>query len=192
MPTEVAEEDQSPIEIRAFDPSRHDRDGFDCGVRRLNNFLLRSARKQQAGDLVRVYVATQPGEGRVLGYHAVNAYCLCADDLGALKPRAKPPHNTLPAIYLSMIAVDRRAQGRGIGSILLDHAKRKALSVAEKIGAFAMVLDVIDDDGAAGARTAWYARQGFQPFPSAPLKMFLPVAAIRRTYDMLDADAFDR
>lgn len=192
MPTEAPEEDQSPIEIRAFDPSRHDRDGFDCGVRRLNNFLLRSARKQQAGDLVRVYVATRPGEDRVLGYHAVNAYSLCADDLGGLKPRATPPHNMLPAIYLSMIAVDRRSQGRGIGSILLDHAKQKALSVAEKIGAFAMVLDVIDDDGAAKTRAAWYAKHGFQPFPGAPLKMFLPVATIRRTYDMLNADASGR
>ena len=113
----------------------HDRAGFDCGTPRLNNFIQRSARKQQKGDLVRVYVAVRPGEGAILGYHSINAYGLRADDLGALKPKATPPHNLLPAVYLSMIAVDRRAMGRGVGSILLDHAKQKALAVADAVGA---------------------------------------------------------
>jgi GNAT superfamily N-acetyltransferase len=180
MPTE----DGAPIEIRLFNPARHDRTGFDCGVRRLNNFIQRSAKKQQAGDLVRVYVAVRPGEGRVLGYHSINAYSLNADDLGPLKPKATPPHNTLPAIYLSMIAIDKSRQGRGVGSILLDHAKQKALAVADRVGAFAMVLDVLDDDGeaAAEARVAWYAKHGFQSFPSNWLKMFLTVETIRQTY----------
>ena len=178
MPTE----DDRPIEIRLFDPARHDRAGFDCGVRRLNNFIQRSAKKQHAGDIVRVYVALHPGDDTVLGYHSINAYSMNADDLGPLKPKATPPHNTLPAIYLSMIAIDKRSQGRGLGSILLDHAKQKALAVANQLGAFAMVLDVLDDDGEAEARVAWYAKHGFQSFPSNRLKMFLTVETIRRTY----------
>lgn len=183
MPTE----DDGSIEIRLFDPARHDRAGFDCGVRRLNNFIQRSARKQQAGDIVRVYVAVRPGEDRVLGYHSINAYSLSADNLGPLKPKVTPPHNTLPAIYLSMIAIDKTQQGRGLGSILLDHAKQKALAVAEGVGAFAMVLDVLDDDSeAAGeARVAWYAKHGFQSFPRNRLKMFLTVATIRQAYAMV-------
>ncbi|MGB8603357.1 MAG: GNAT family N-acetyltransferase [Rhizomicrobium sp.] len=189
MPTEDIGEDQSPIEIRIFDPAAHDRSAFDCGVSRLNNFILRTAKKQQKGDLVRVYVAVHPGENRVLGYHAINVYSLCADTLGALKPHATPPHNMLPAVYLSMIAIDKRCQGVGLGGILLDHAKQKALKVAEVAGAYAMVLDVINDDGAAEGRVAWYARHGFQSFPGAPLKMFLPIATIRQTYAGLDPAA---
>lgn len=183
MPTD----DDGPIEIRLFDPARHDRAGFDCGVRRLNNFIQRSAKKQQAGDIVRVYVALRPGEDTVLGYHSINAYSLSADDLGPLKPKATPLHNALPAIYLSMIAIDKSQQGRGLGSILLDHAKQKALAVADQVGAFAMVLDVMDDDGEAAAmlRAAWYAKHGFQSFPSNRLKMFLTVKTIRRTYVMV-------
>ncbi|WP_321337956.1 GNAT family N-acetyltransferase [Breoghania sp.] len=189
MPTEPQAEDQSPVEIRKFDPAQFDRAGFDCGVPRLNNFIQRSAKKQQKDDIVRVYVATRPGERIILGYHSLNAYSLAADDLGPLKPKATPPHNTLPALYLSMIAVSLRAQGAGLGSILLDHAKQKALAVADTVGAHAMVLDVMEDGGenATARRMAWYAKHGFQTFPDAPLKMFLPVATIRRTYAMLNA-----
>ena len=150
----------------------------------LNNFLQRSARKQQKGDFVRVYVATAPGQGRVLGYHSINAYGLAADDLGPLAPKAAPSHGTVPAIYLSMIAVDLSQQGAGLGSVLLDHAKRKALGVADSLGAWAVVLDVMKEGGddAVQARLAWYAKHGFIPFPSAPLKMFLPIATVRATY----------
>lgn len=190
MPSDPAGQDESPVEIRKFDPAQFDRAGFDCGVPRLNNFIQRSARKQQREDIVRVYVAVRPGERTLLGYHSINAYSLGAEDLGPLKPKATPPHNTLPALYLSMIAVDLHAQGLGLGSILLDHAKRKALAVADRIGIHAMVLDVMEDGGehAAAQRTAWYAKHGFQTFPGAPLKMFLPIETIRQTYAMLDRE----
>ncbi len=114
------------------------------------------------------------------GVSLINAYSLSADDLGPLRPKATPPHNTLPAIYLSMIAIDKRSQGLGLGSILLHHAKQKALAAADQVGAFAMVLHVLDDDVAAETRVVWYARHGFQSFPSNRLKMFLPVETVRR------------
>ncbi len=191
MPTEDPIEDYRPVEIREFDPARHDRTDFDCGVRRLNNFLKISAKKQQKGNIVRVYVAVEPGETAVLGYHSINAYSLSADKLGSLKPKATPPHNVLPALYLSMITVDSRQQGRGLGSILLDHAKRKALAVADTVGAYAMVLDVLNDDGddAAAGRVDWYARHGFQCFPSDPLKMFIPIQTIRQTCAAIETAA---
>ena len=188
MPTDPPEPGAGPIEIREFDPARHVRAGFDSGVPRLNNFIQLSARKQQKGDIARVYVALNQGETRILGYHSISAYGLSAHDLGALKPKATPPHNTLPAVYLSMIAVDLREQGRGLGSILLEHAKQKALTIADHVGAYAMVLDVLDDGGEAAAakRVDWYAKHGFQSFPSNRLKMFIPIRTIRETRAMIE------
>ena len=58
--------------IKKWDPGRHDHSGFDCGVDRLNNFLKLYAKKQQKGDMNRVYVAVEPGEAMILGYHAIN------------------------------------------------------------------------------------------------------------------------
>lgn len=42
MPIEVGD-----LRIELFDPARHDRAGFVCGVDRLDNYLKLSAKKQQ-------------------------------------------------------------------------------------------------------------------------------------------------
>ena len=60
--------DQSVLNIERWDPKQHDRWGFDCRVKRLNNFLNLSAKKQQKDDMTRVYVAVVPGNTTVLGY----------------------------------------------------------------------------------------------------------------------------
>ena len=67
MPTEPP-----ALRIEHFDPTRHDRAAFDCGVDRLNNYLRLSARKQQKDDMTRVYVVVEEGSTRILGYHAIN------------------------------------------------------------------------------------------------------------------------
>ena len=38
------------LRIETFDPARHSRDGFACGVPRLDNYLKLNAKKQQKGD----------------------------------------------------------------------------------------------------------------------------------------------
>ena len=107
----------SGIVIEPFDPGRHDRSGFSCGTDRLDNFLRFSARKQQKDDFTRVFVAVAQGSPRVLGY-ALNAHAVATGDLGADRPRRAPNTGSIPALYLSMIAVDRSRQGKGSGRTL--------------------------------------------------------------------------
>ena len=57
---------ETSINIERWNPGRHDRSGFDCGVERLNNFLNLSAKKQQKNDMTRVYVAVLPDEASIL------------------------------------------------------------------------------------------------------------------------------
>lgn len=56
MEAESALNSQSII-IEPFDPARRDRAAFTYGVTRVDNFLKRTARKQQAGDFTRNRVA---------------------------------------------------------------------------------------------------------------------------------------
>ena len=100
----------SGIVIEPFDPGRHDRSGFSCGTDRLDNFLRLSARKQQKDDFTRVFVAVAAESPRVLGYYALNAHAVATCDLGADRPRRAPNTGSIPALYLSMIAVDRSWQ----------------------------------------------------------------------------------
>lgn len=179
MPTETGD-----LRIELFDPARHDRAGFSCGVERLDNFLKLTARKQQKDDMTRVYVAVEDGDVRVLGYHAINLGMMNADQL-TKRPRGAPEHGELPILFLGQVAVSETAQGQGIGSILMHHVFEKACGVAERAGCFALVLDVMSDGGeeAFRRRQDWYGEFGFQPFASNPARMFMTMKQVRVLVD---------
>lgn len=179
MTNEAARE--ARFKIEPFDPQGHDRTAFSCGVDQIDNFLKRTAKKHQKGDFTRVWVAVRPAERRVLGYYAINAHAIETGDLPeALRKRA-PRHGQVGAAYLSMIAVDVAARGHGLGRILLADALKRVAGISGDIGIFAVVLDVLDDGDANAMerRRRFYEGFGFVPFPSQPLRMFLPVQTIR-------------
>ena len=129
-----------------------------------------------------MWVATDGRSSQILGYYALNAHSLEGDDLPKKLTRNAPRHGAIPAVYLSMIAVDRRHQGQGIGRILLADALTRAASAAEQVGIKAVVLDVIEDGGEelTEKRRAFYAAMGFQPLPGHPLRMFIGIETIRK------------
>ncbi len=172
------------IVIEPFDPARHDRSGFSCGTARLDNFLRLSARKQQKDDFTRVFVAVAEGSPEVLGYYALNAHAVATEELGADRPRRAPRTGSIPALYLSMIAVDERRQGMGLGSDLAVDALGRALSVAGEVGLKLVVLDVIDDGGedVFARRMAFYRRLGFRSLEDRPDRMFITVGTIRAMF----------
>lgn len=171
---------ESPIEIRKFDSKIHDRGDFDCGHLRLNNYLKVSASKLLKGDFTRIYVAVVPGQAKILGYHAINFGEL---DARALQkpPKAAPSHMQLPVLFLGQIAVTKEASGLGIGSLLMHHVFEKAVQLADWAGCWAIVLDVVDDDGdeAFSHRIGWYADFGFQVMPSRTCRMFMTMKDVR-------------
>ena len=114
------------IFIEPFDPGRRDQSGFSCGTDRLDNFLKLSAKKQQKDDFTRVFVAVGEGSPEVFGYYALNANAVATEALGADLPRRAPRAGSIPALYLSMIAVDARRQGMGLGSDLAMDALGRA------------------------------------------------------------------
>lgn len=170
------------IRIEPLDPQKHDRAAFSCGTARLDNFLKRTARKHQAGDFTRVWVATESGHTGILGYYALNAHALEGNDLPVHLTKNAPRLGGIPAVYLSMIAVDHYYQGQGIGRILLADALNRAADAADQIGLKAVVLDVIEDGGAeiTERRRAFYAAMGFQSLPSRPLRMFISIETVRK------------
>ena len=172
------------IVVEPFDPGRHDRSGFSCGTGRLDNFLRLSARKQQEDDFTRVFVAAAEGSPDVLGYYALNAHAMATGELGADRPRRAPRTGGIPALYLSMIAVDERRQGMGLGSDLAVDALGRALSVAGEVGLKLVILDVIDDGGedVFARRMAFYRRLGFRSLEDRPDRMFITIDTIRAMF----------
>lgn len=177
------------LRIESFDPARHERAGFSCGVERLDNYLKLSAKKQQKDDMTRVYVAIEDGATEVLGYHAINLGMMNVDEL-AKRPRGAPEHGEIPILFLGQVAVSEATQGQGIGSILMHHVFEKACLISDEAGCFAIVLDVMSDGGAEAIqkRQEWYAEFGFQPFASDPARMFMVMKQVRALVATKDAE----
>lgn len=167
--------------IEPLDPARHDRAGFSCGVEQVDNFLKRTANKLASADNLRVFVMTEGG-AEVMGFYALNAHAVDYTDLPARFSRTRPGHGSIPAAYLSMIGVDRRYAGRGLGGDLLVDALMRVVLAAESIGIAVVMLDVLDDGNPelVARRKRLYEGYGFTSLPTNPLRLFLPVATIRK------------
>lgn len=169
--------------IEPFDPERHDRAGFGCGVEQVDNFFKRTANKLAKADNLRVFVMVAEEEP-VIGFYALNAHAVSFADLPPKFARTRPSHGAIPAAYISMIGVDQRFAGRGHGGDLLADALKRIARAAEAIGIAVVMLDVLDDGdaGRVARRKALYEGYGFAPLPSNPLRLFLP---LRTVWDLI-------
>lgn len=178
---------QGSTRIELFDPERHDRGAFGCGVEAVDNFFRKTAGKLARADNLRLYVMTD-ASGALVGFYALNAHAIDYAELPAKYARTRPGHGAIPAAYISMIGVDSRHQGRGYGGDLLVDALTRIAQAADAIGVAVVILEVLDDGdgGQIARRKALYESYGFQALPSRPLRLFLPLAAVR---DLLRAQA---
>jgi ribosomal protein S18 acetylase RimI-like enzyme len=170
---------QRPI-IEAFDPSRHSRDGFSCGVPAVDNFFKKTANKLAKADNLRLYVMTTSSDD-LIGFSALNVHSVNYNDLPASYARTRPSHGNIPAAFISMIGVDSRYAGKGYGGDLLVDALTRIARAADQIGIAVVMLDVLDcgDPVQVERRKKLYLRYGFVPLISQPLRLFLPIGVVR-------------
>jgi predicted GNAT family N-acyltransferase len=158
--------------------SRHDRTGFSCGAPELDDYLRRLASQDQRRKVAVCHVAVLPeAPARILGYYTLSTYSI---RLRALPPeiaRRLPRYPDLPAALIGRLAVDRSVQGQRLGELLLVDALQRTVRLAEELGVVVMVVDAKNS-----AATEFYARFGFQSFPSEPLRMFIPLATVARAF----------
>ena len=167
--------------IEPFDPEKHDRAAFSCGVEQVDNYFQKTANKLAKADNVRLYVMVDPA-GTVIGFYALNAHAVHFTDLPAKFARTRPSHGNIPAAYISMIGRDQRFRGGGYGGDLLVDALRRIAVAADAIGVAVVMLDVLDcgDPDRVARRKTLYESYGFLSLASNPLRMFLPVSVIHK------------
>lgn len=180
----------SRLLIEPLDPARHDRVRFSSGVDQVDSYFRKTAKKLAKAGNTRVFVMKDP-DGDVVGFYTLNAHAIDYRELPPSFARLRPAHGSIPAAFLSMIAVDRRFRRQGYGGDLLVDALFRVLAISEELGIAVVVLDVLDDgdDQAVARRAALYAGYGFTPFPSQPLRIFLPVATIRKLREEIDRES---
>ena len=152
----------------------HRLDDFQSGEAALDEWLKRHARAAQTSDSARVFVVTLEDDDTVVGYCALAAAQVAADDatVRALKgqPRARP----VPAILLARLAVDQSHQGAGLGRSLLQDVLLRCVEAAEAIGARVLLVHAKHE-----AAKAWYMQFGFEESPTDPLHLLMLLKDVR-------------
>ena len=107
------------------------------------------------------------------------------------QPRGAPDHGEIPVLFLAQVVVDREAQGRGLGGILMHYVFEKACVIADAVGCHAIILDVVSDGGEEEftRRKAWYESFGFATFASSPARMFVAMTQVRAVVQANSGDA---
>ena len=171
--------------IRILRPS-DDRSSFQCGDADLDRFFAKYAGQNQFRHHIGTsYVAVDDPSGRVLGYATISVASIEIDAVPAALKKKLPTY-PMPVLRLARLAVDRSAQGKGIGSALLQYVLHIALRVANDFGCLGVVVDAKPD------AVAFYEAYGFAPLDVVegqsdarpkPTAMFLSVREIQAAVD---------
>lgn len=161
--------------IRLLRPTDR-RESFTSGKHSLDDFFHRHALNNHIQGISKVYVAVErDDDDDVLGYFALSAADVESRDISALTDVSLPGY-PIPAFIIGRLAVDRSAQGRGVGRTLITEALRVCLTLSRSIATFGVIVDALDEEV-----VTFYERYGFVVLPPErfPQRMFLPMSTIK-------------
>ena len=126
--------------------SRHDRKAFSCGHLELDRYLIHRAGQDVRRRIAGVFVCTATDADVVLGFYTLSALSIDLKSLPERMARQLPRH-LIPCALIGRLAVDRLAQGCGLGGLLLADAVHRATGAADSVAIHAMIVDA-EEDGA--------------------------------------------
>jgi ribosomal protein S18 acetylase RimI-like enzyme len=145
---------------------------FECTVPPLDEYLRRYAAQDLRRNLARVYVAMPVANPRQpAGFYTLSAGSVACAELPADLSR-KLPRYPVPVALVGRLAVDKRFQGQGLGSILLADACAKVKAASQVLAVAGIVVDAKDE-----AAASFYRHFGFLVLPGRPDRLLLPAKA---------------
>lgn len=145
---------------------------FESGEPALDRYLADRALVNHVAGFARCYVSVEPATNRVVAYYTLSAVAIEHAQLPGRVRRNAP--NPVPAVLLGRLAVDRRAQGSGLGRFLVRDAIVSTLAAADRIGVRLLLVHALHEHVA-----SFYAKLGFRPSPTDPLHLYLLLADAR-------------
>ena len=150
---------------------------FNCGELELNHFLVNFAllfQKRHFGVTVLCFAdSTQ----KIL----VGFYTLCPAsvqrDLLSDTHFSGPRPNPIPGFRLCRLAVDKRFQAKGFGSLLFIHALKKCLDQSRQIGGSVVIIDAKHE-----MAKRFYERFGFVSLKNSPLTLMQTIKYIEKHF----------
>lgn len=152
---------------------QQDRSDFSCGNEALNAYLLTQAGQDMKRRVAACFLAVDNATGRVAGYYTLSACHVQLADIAADWQKKLPRYPVVPSARLGRLAIDMAYQGRKLGVALLSNAVARALR--SDIAAHMLVVEAKNDIAA-----AFYMHHGFRRDPRDPLRLYAPLATLRR------------
>jgi GNAT superfamily N-acetyltransferase len=149
----------------------HVRGSFDCGDSALNDFLQRQSSQLARKGYGKTYVALEADGITVIGFVTLSVGQV---ETTHLPSAAKLPRYPAPVLRIGRLAVDRTAQGQGIGQQLMAFALQLSLEFSHKVGLYAVIVDAKHDQA-----KAFYTKLGFRATLDDPLCLYLPIATLK-------------
>jgi len=168
------------LEIRRLEAG-DDRGGFRSGNADLDRFFVRYAGQNQFRHHIGTTYVAVDATGFIAGFATVTASEIVPEALPTSKRRRLPRYR-VPVMRLARLAVDERAMGKGVGSLLLRSVLVLAKRMAAEIGCTGVLVDAKPE------AVAFYEKLGFLPLEGVagqlgdrpePLPMFLELGQVR-------------
>jgi len=106
----------------------HDRSHFNSGVEALDIYFRQMAWQDLKRDVASVFVAVKPDTDDVCGYYTLATGSIPYVSIPADERKRLPKYESLPAIRLGRLAIDKNHQGRRLGEFLLYDAFKYAIN----------------------------------------------------------------
>ncbi|MCG2609549.1 GNAT family N-acetyltransferase [Acinetobacter sp. SM34] len=151
--------------------AHHQKKSFNCGQDDLNKFIKQYASQHQKSGTSKTYVAIDD-DIQVKGFYCLSSISIGFDVVDTVLTKRLPRY-PLPCVVVGRFAVDQTVQGRGMGKVLLAHALKQVLKVAQIIGVNFVVIHAKDQKA-----MEFYQRFGFISLTTNPLTLIYPVSEI--------------
>ncbi|OON34703.1 GNAT family N-acetyltransferase [Izhakiella australiensis] len=147
---------------------KHVTSNFHCSELSLDDWLRRSALKNQTSGASRTFVVCSSESDNIVGFYALATGSVQRHIApGAVRRNMPDP---VPVLVLGRLGVDLNWQGMGIGSGLLKDAILRSKEVSLHVGTRALLVHALSDN----ARD-FYEHWGFIPSGIQPETLLLPL-----------------
>jgi len=153
------------------------RGGFCCTDLAIQNFCRTGIDRHNRRNIIRAFVAIHEGGSDVFGFYYLTTTSWEHDAVGRAVADQFGILDKIPAVYLGMLGVHTPAARQGIGAALLVDAFKRALTIADNAGVWALTLDATDD-----AAASYYERFDFERLTPDSLEMFIPIGTLRQLF----------
>lgn len=153
---------------------RHVVEGIHSGAEELDEWLIKYGWANHVAGNARVFVAAR--DDHVVGYYTLSTAGVAQRNAPVDLLKGGAPRE-VPCLLLGRLAVDGPEQGRDLGRSLLVDALLRTVRLSNDVGFRALLIHARDDEA-----RRWYQHQArtFQPSPTDPLHLFLPIKQLRR------------